>query len=246
VGKIIIFGGTFEGRKISEFFAGIGRYVLVSVISQMGAEKLPESEYIKISVGRKKFSEIKKIIYNAELVIDATHPFAAEVSGNIKRACHSENIILHRVMRPEIRIEGALYFGLISEIIDYLNKNDGNALITTGSKNLAEYTKVKSYQSRLFIRVLPVPETIDRAKSLGFINIINGPGDRPCNTEENIFHIKNSKAKFIVAKESGAAGGLHEKINAARRIDTIPLILKRPHDIGITLDGLLEKLKEQY
>lgn len=50
--RLLIFGGTSEGRELAEFCADNKIDAYISVTTDYGAELLPESDNIKILTGR--------------------------------------------------------------------------------------------------------------------------------------------------------------------------------------------------
>lgn len=91
--QVIIFAGTTEGRTISEYLASCKVPVTACVATEYGETLLTENEYLKVHAGRMDQEEIAAFIREkgAELVIDATHPYAAVVSENVAAACERES-----------------------------------------------------------------------------------------------------------------------------------------------------------
>ena len=87
--KAVVFAGTTEGCEISIFLAGHKVKVLACVATEYGSKSLTENEYLKIHAGRLDEKEMEELLRKAApcLVLDATHPYAAEVTENIKKAC---------------------------------------------------------------------------------------------------------------------------------------------------------------
>ena len=87
--KVIVFAGTTEGYEISRWLSEKKVSVLSCVATEYGARALRESEYLKVQAGRLDQEEMKKLLKEErpELVVDATHPYAVEVTKNIKTAC---------------------------------------------------------------------------------------------------------------------------------------------------------------
>lgn len=236
---ILIFGGTTEGRQLAEFCAGHGINACISVATEYGAELLPQSEYVHIHIGREEASGIAKMIekLGVSAVIDATHPYAKEVTKNITAACAEKNVTLYRIKRADDAIcENAIYFDDVTAAAAYLDTVNGNALITTGSKELAAFTTVHDYDKRFTARVLDLPKVIAECRALGFPDekIISEKG--PFTLAQNIDHLKRSGAEFLVTKDSGNAGGFAEKVNAAKICGAGLIIIKRPDEKGISLE----------
>lgn len=235
--ELLIFGGTTEGRQLAEFCAAGGIYAAVSVTTDYGAGLLPQSGFIRELVGKMDEQEISELLKNGDFsaVIDATHPFARNVSENVKAACAESGKRYLRLLREESETPRGKLFNSIPEIVEYLNESGKKALITTGGNSLAEYTKVRGFSSRLTVRILPAEGAAERCAELGFPpgNVILEKG--PFTVSQNVSHIRQSGAEILVTKESGAAGGFPEKAQAAEQCGTELVTLRRPAEQGYSL-----------
>ena len=104
--KAVVFGGTTEGRVLSKTLAAEGAEVIVSVASEVGAEEQGRAEGIRIEEGLKDEDQIRQMIRGADLVVDATHPYAVLVTENIRRAVQAEGIELLRLSRGRTELIG--------------------------------------------------------------------------------------------------------------------------------------------
>ena len=82
---VIVFAGTTEGRMLSEYLSGQQVPVTACVATEYGETLLPENAWLRVHAGRMNQEQIKDYIreQKAELVVDATHPYAAEASENV-------------------------------------------------------------------------------------------------------------------------------------------------------------------
>lgn len=233
--RILIFGGTTEGRLLAEFCAENEICADVSVTTDYGAELLPESGFINVLNGKLDEAEISALIksHGYQTVIDATHPYATAATENIKAACAETGRKYYRLIREKSADISGRIFTDMNGLIRYLNGSEKRILSTLGSKELPALTKVKNYRERICVRVLPAEGIEEHCRSLGFANIIVGKG--PFSEEENIEHIRQSGAEILVTKESGAAGGFPEKASAAKKCDAEFAVLLRPAETGNTL-----------
>lgn len=247
--KILIFGGTSEGRLLAEFCAELRLHTLVSVTTEYGAKLLVKSEFLHTVIGKMKENEIAEFIseHDTELVIDATHPYAKEATCNIENACKSRHISYIRIVRESTDIiPNARYFDKISDIVDYLNTTSGDILLTTGSKNLSEFCSIKNFRNRCVIRILPTEEVIKHCIRMGFdkSRIIAEKGS--FTVARNMIHLRKFNSRFLVTKDSGTVGGFAEKIISANNCGVEILILNRPKENGITLESVKKILMEKY
>jgi len=229
--RILIFGGTTEGRKLAEFCNKYDIKAIVSTATPYGADLLSDFKNIETISGRLDLNQMSDYIRinNINFVIDATHPYAVEATANIKEACRICNIKYLRLLRDELEIYGKAVDS-ISEAVEYLNSNDKSAIITTGIKNLSEYTAVKNFRKRLAVRVLSQNDVC----GLGFENVIFGNGR--FSVEDNIKYIKEYNAEVLVTKESGISGGYPEKVQACRECGIDMITIKRPPESGYSLE----------
>ena len=90
--KILLFGGTTEGRVLAQKLLALGHAVTVSVATALGAEMLGDFPKDHILTGRLAQPDIARRLPDYALCIDATHPYAVEVTKNIQAACEALGI----------------------------------------------------------------------------------------------------------------------------------------------------------
>ena len=248
---VIIFAGTTEGRTISEYLASCKVPVTACVATEYGETLLTENEYLKVHAGRMDQEEIAAFIREkgAELVIDATHPYAAVVSENVAAACEREQVDYVRLIRGSSAesVDQAVLVGSVDEAVEYLKKTEGNILATTGSKELFKYTQIPGFEKRVFARVLSTGEVAAACEKLGFVgkNLICMQG--PFSEELNIAMLHQFDCKYLVTKETGKAGGFEEKLHAAKAAGaTLVLVGRPPEQKGYSYDEVLEMMRIRF
>ena len=235
-GKLLVFGGTTEAREL----LASGIPALCSVATDYGARLAGDFDNVRTIVGRLDASGMAELIKKEGVtcVVDATHPYAAEVTENIGRACKEQNVPLLRVLRSaSARPEGLSITEAASceEAARLLGESGGNVLLTVGSKELDKFTALKGYQQRLFVRVLPLPEVVKRCAELGFDagHVVAMQG--PFSEEMNEALIRMTGASIVVTKDGGVAGGAREKFDAAVKTGASVILVKRPEDEGCSV-----------
>lgn len=243
--EILIFGGTTEGRILAEYCADNGIPALVSVTTEYGASLLPSG--VEFSEGKMDAGQISALISERgfSMVIDATHPYARAATANIKAACEELKVPYYRVLREESGEISGRVCADISAAVNHLNESEKRVLITTGSKELAAFTKVWNFAERLFARVLPAEGIEEQCVALGFRreNLIVGKG--PFSVEQNIAQIRATGAEILVTKESGSTGGYPEKCEAARVCGIELLTILRPKENGISVEEMKTILEKE-
>ena len=85
--KVLLFGGTTEGRELAAWLRENNISALSHVATEYG-EALLREEALPAEAGRLNEREMRELLQTGAFsaVVDATHPFATEVSRNIKEA----------------------------------------------------------------------------------------------------------------------------------------------------------------
>ncbi len=230
--EFLLFGGTTEGKELVEFLEQTHRRSLVLVATPYGAEVLPSGlKYVRVLVGRQDAPQMEKLfeITRPRCVIDATHPYAERVSAAIRAAAVKTGRRVIRVKREETpEIKGAAYFSDAARAAAFLSRTDGNILLTTGSKDLPVYAGVRDAKERLYARVLPHSVQAAREAGIREEHILAAEG--PFTMEENVRAIRGCGARFLVTKDSGAPGGMAEKVRAAEVSGCALLVIRRPRE----------------
>ncbi len=246
--KILLFGGTTEGRELAAALAQAGHEVSVSVATALGAEQLPEKEGLSVLTGPLDGEAIGCLVRGYDLCVDATHPYAREVSRNIRSACEAEKVPLERIVRAafcEAELEGSCcLFDTVPEAAGWLSGQEGPILLTTGTRDLAGFSCIDP--ERLYARILPCHESLEACERAGIPhrNIIAMQG--PFTARMNAAMLEQYHIRYLVTKESGDEGGFRAKLEAARESGTQVCLIRRPRENGISAAQLLEKLACGY
>ena len=248
--RIIIFGGTTEGRILSEYVMEKHIEVFVSVTTDYGARLLPDSRYIHVLHSKMDALEMERFFRKNDIsiVIDATHPFAVEVTKNIKCASKNCHIIYYRVLREEKEVvgeEGIRYFENIEDIIQYLNEHEGGIFVAVGSKELKHIVCIRDAVERCILRVLDVEQIVGECEKMGFDRnkIIAKRG--PFDFETNKRDFERYPCRYLVTKDSGSVGGFGAKCDAARALGMETLVLKRPREEGMGMEEMKKILMQE-
>lgn len=263
--RFIVYAGTTEGRRIIDFLLSQEAKVHACVATEYGESLLPENPLLTISHERQDVEKMKELFkdFDPDYVIDATHPYAQLVTGNIKKACSEsgrEKTYLRLLREKSLNFQDnrplgkknlslktkILWVDTVSEAVEYLQHTEGNILATTGSKELDLYTKLPGYKERLYARVLSVKSVVEKCDALGIVgrHLICMQG--PFSLEMNKATLRDFQISFMVTKESGSIGGFEEKRQAAEETDTTLIIVGRPNqEKGYNYEDLKTYLRQQ-
>lgn len=227
---VILFGGTTEGRELAEFLSGAGIPSLVCVATEYGERLLEYREPVQVQSGRLERPEIDKLLQTEgpRFVIDATHPYAMQISENLQQACKAKGLRYIRVLRESADSGDCVSFNDMNSLVSWLNQTQGIIFAATGVKEARALTGVTDYASRVFLRILPLPEGVSACIEMGYsINhLICMQG--PFSEELNAAMFRHTGARILVTKESGKNGGFPEKYSAAKTCGMTTAILARP------------------
>lgn len=240
--RLLIFGGTTEGRVLAEAAAALGAETTVSVATPLGAEELAGLDSVRVLTGRLDQRAVESLLADFDRCVDATHPYAKIVTAAVRAACARTNTPLRRLLRPESSTEGVVRVPSCAEAAAFLAGQEGSILLATGSKELAAFAALPP--KRLFVRVLPTHESITACEALGLphrnILALQGPFIQKLNEAM----LEQYRIKWLVTKDGGGPGGFGEKLAAARNTGARLVLVERPADCGDDLETVLFWIKE--
>lgn len=253
--KVWIAAGTTEGRILTEVCRECEIEAVATVVSSYGGEFLKNSPTLTVYEGALNEPEMERLILEEEIdwVVDATHPFAREVTENIKCAAKRMGIVYTRCLRSEeglipeehVQNDTCKTVQNAQEAARFLEETTGNIFLTTGSKELSVFSKMKEFKERVYARVLPVRSSLEACLDVGLsgnhIICMQGPFSKALNLEM----FRSVQAQWIVTKESGHVGGFEDKIEAARELGISALIIARPKESGISLEECADLLRQR-
>ena len=258
--KVLLFGGTTEGRMIAEILSDNKIECDVCVATEYGEMVMEEMPFVRVMTGRLSCVEMAALVQNGgyDAVIDATHPFAVEVSANIRKSvayavfcgasdrCDGEPVEKVAAVAeksgvlslPLIRYERNMdvsenydsceFFDDVPSCILALARTEGKILLTTGSKELGDFCECESIKSRLVARVLPGMESLRLCYDAGLTGKQIIAMQGPFSEQMNRTIIEEYGISVLVMKESGKTGGADEKIRAAKAAGIGCYVIRRP------------------
>ena len=249
--KIFLVAGTEDGRKLAEFLSRKNFDVTASVVSDYGRKLLENCAGVKINDKPLERDELEKILrvekFNA--LVDASHPYAANISANAVAAAQIAKIPYVRFERAEVGFTYEKIFRVESYEAAALKARElgKNIFLTTGSRSLKIFVDLLK-DCNLTARVLPTAEVLTHCESLGLtpkqIVAVQGSFSVALNVE--LF--RHADAQVVVTKNSGIIGGTDTKISAAEILNLPVVMIDRPKifypNIAATFDDVLKFLEE--
>lgn len=233
--RVLLFSGTTEGKELAIRLADAGVDVCVSVASDVGARSMPtDVAGLETIVGPLSYEEKLALFAEYDVIVDATHPYAESISEHVKQAADELGKRLVRVVREPSDTEGCLVTPTLEEAIALI-PDDAIVLTTTGSKQIGAYAVLPRFAERVYARVLDDAASVDACHEAGLADdhIIAKRG--PFSLQDNIDDIDRFGITALVTKDSGAAGGFPEKVEACRARGITCIVIARPVEAD---DGL--------
>ena len=230
---IFVAAGTQDGRELAARLLQAGYPVTASVVSSYG-EKLLQA-YPGMVINDEPLDEDALVRYmelhEVHVFVDASHPYAANVSQNAMQACR-------RLAVPYIRYERQSVPFLYDKVycVDSYEaaakkaaELGQNVFLTTGSRNVRAFTESAYLQGHtITARILPVDKVVAECTELGLtpknIVALQGPFSKELNREL----YRQYAADVIVTKNSGEIGGTDTKLEAAKELGLPVVMIDRP------------------
>jgi precorrin-6A/cobalt-precorrin-6A reductase len=98
--RVLVLGGTGEARELAGRLVERGDVVVSSLAGRVSAPALPVGEVRTGGFGGVDGLAEHLVVQGYDVVVDATHPFAARITGNAVAACIRVGVPLVRLQRP--------------------------------------------------------------------------------------------------------------------------------------------------
>jgi len=236
---ILLLGGTSETAPLAEALAQAGYDVLVSTASDVELD-VGRHERIRRRTGPLEAEAVVDLIWTAGVraIIDATHPYAEQAHRMAEQAARTGGVPLFRLHRPSglppaprAPDSGAevLFADDHERAAELACRAGRSILLTIGANNVAVYARhARAAGVGLAARVLDREQSVRACLEAGLEpeRIVTGRG--PFSEAQDREHIRRFAADVLVTKDSGKAGGLEEKLAAARAEGCRVVVLRRP------------------
>lgn len=237
----LILGGTTEASRLATAMAAAG---LPAILSYAGRTDAPAAQPVTVRIGGFGGADGLGNWLRAERiarVIDATHPFAAQISRNAITACARMGVPLLALQRPAWT-PGAgdrwLNVPSIEVAVEQLGAAPRRVFLAIGRQNIAIFAACPQhhYLLRLVDRPeapLPLPDCA--------VEIARGPFDAAADRALMRRHCID----LIIAKNSGGVGA-EAKLIAARELALPVIMIDRPvippRETATTVDEVMRRL----
>jgi precorrin-6A/cobalt-precorrin-6A reductase len=227
--RLLILGGTTEASALARHIAG--RPDIDPILSLAGRTRHPVAPPIPFRTGG--FGGVAGLkTYLAETkidaVIDATHPFAAQMSLHAAQACHDLKLPLVQFTRPSWRpTQGDRWRPVpdMAAAANALGTSPRRVLLTVGGLQLTAFAAAP--QHHYVVRTIDPPQIVDAMPDHRLI-LARGP----FALEDEIALMQDERIDVLVTKNSGGTA-TEAKLEAARRLGIEVVMVERPETAGV-------------
>ena len=231
--RLWLIGGTSESIALARAIASLGLPCTISVTTAAAEALYPKHPRLRVQVGRLDVGKLDQFFRKEQIaaILDASHPYAVEISRMTTRAAAQWQIPYLRFERPTVdaRSDNSQVIWLDSFetllVGDYLLGQ--RVLLTVGYKTLPLF---HSWQDRstLFARILPAVTSLEAAIAAGFTSDRIIALRPPVSAELEKVLWRHWDISLVVTKASGAAGGEEIKRSVAAELGMPLVIIARP------------------
>lgn len=219
--RVLILGGTSEANLLATEVAAAG---LDAIYSYAGRTHVPVNQPLPTRIGGFGGADgLADFIRQDRFthVIDATHPFATEISRNALSACASTKTPLIALERkPWIKTADDRWIGVddITSAVAALPRPRANIFLAIGRQHVAPFAAAPQHAYTLrFIDAGPPP--------LPDADLVVSRG--PFTLAGELELMRARRIEWIVARNSGGEGA-RAKIDAARELRLPVVMIRRP------------------
>ena len=222
--RLLILGGTTEAGHLAKALAP--RHHIDPVLSLAGRTEHPAVPPIPYRIGGfggmdglATFIRDERI----QAVVDATHPFAAQISAHAVSACMQTNIPIVAFTRPPWQREAGDHWRPVPDIstaVQSLGETPHRVFLTTGRLDLAAFKAAPRHH--YVIRTIDPPDPADLPPRYELVS------DRgPFTFAEEHELMRSAAIELLVTKNSGGMASA-AKLEAARSLGLPIVVVERP------------------
>lgn len=221
--RVLILGGTQEGYALAERLADVaGLEIISSLAGRTLSPRKPKGQMRSGGFGGAdglaRYLREEKIAY----LINATHPFADQISTNAAAAAATTQVPLLRLLRPGWQAQADDRWIMaqdIAEAASLCRREGGHIFLTTGSNDLAAFAGI--HNAHFVVRVVDAPEVMPLHDCV----TITARG--PFSLADELALMAEHHVNLLVTKNSGG-DATSAKLEAARKLGLPVIMVERP------------------
>lgn len=221
--NLLILGGTTEATALGAAVATAG---IDGTVSFAGRVERPKRQPLPQRVGG--FGGVKGLRaylkeHRVTHVVDATHPFAAQMSSNAVIACAAQDVPLIALTRAPWTAQAGDNWTHVSDIagaVRTLDRAAARVMLAVGRMHLNDFSP--NPQHFYLLRLVDPP---GRLPPFPEHHVLVSRG--PFTMEDDLALMRDHKIDLVVSKNAGGTGA-YAKIEAARELRLPVVMIDRP------------------
>lgn len=232
-GRLWLIGGTQESAHLAAAIAHATLPCTISVTTESARALYPPAPALRVWVGRLTPGDLGEFLRLEQIVavLDASHPYAVEISQIAIATARERQIPYLRYERPavdtQLNVPSVIQLDSFNTLIGGNYLHSSRVLLTVGYRPLQLFRPWHD-QSTLFARILPSAIALEAAIAAGFTPdrlICLRP---PIAAELERALWRHWEISLVVTKASGIAGGEDVKRTVAAQTGIPLIVINRP------------------
>lgn len=217
---MLVLGGTGEARRLAAGLIAAGVQVLSSLAGRVAEPVLPEGE---VRIGG--FGGVDGLAawlgqHRPRAVVDATHPFAAQITAHAVRAAAATGTPLLRLQRPGWTAQPGDDWRWVDSLAQAAEAvaGFGTVFVTTGRQGVGAFAGVPGH---CLVRAVDPPD--EPLPAGATLLLARGP----FSLADELELLREHEVEVVVTKDSGG-GMTAAKLAAARELGLPVVLVRRP------------------
>ncbi|PHS78911.1 MAG: precorrin-6A reductase [Rhodospirillaceae bacterium] len=220
--KILILGGTGEGRALAEKLA-VDHDIITSLAGATSSAAKIIGEVRIGGFGGEEGLVDYLLAENIDRLIDATHPFANQITDHAVQACKKTNIPFLRLDRPQWTLPTDAKVIFVPDSVEaarLVARTSSSVFLTIGQKYLKDFEALPSV--KLLVRAIENFEENLKLENATYVS-----ARPPFALADEIALMQNHQIDTLVSKASGG-DATRAKLDAAAKIGARIILIRRP------------------
>lgn len=230
--KVLILGGTSDARRLAIKLIEININVVYSIA---GLVRTPKLDCLIHIGGFTLHGGLEQYIqeHHISIILDATHPYALNISQKATLACIKTNIQYVRFERPQWQMQQYDLWTTMDSWQQVISKLEQfkRVFLTAGQVAEPIMTQLTQLSCDITLRTAKPPD-YNLPKNITWIKAI-GPFDEKSEKK----WLKDNQIELIVSKNSGGSA-TYGKIAAARELGINVFMFNRPQNSKVTAENI--------
>ena len=231
--QLWLIGGTSESVALADQLQDKRVPIVITVTTESACKNYGRDALTQVKVTRFQTDEVLQDWLQQQGItgiLDASHPFATEISQRAIRVAQTLNLSYLRFERSPVMADQSTHVTEFDQGLQGLSRTvlaGHRVLLTVGSQSLPAFSQWHGC-AELYARILPNESALKLAIQSGFHRDHLIAFQPPLSLELECALWRHWDISLVISKASGFAGGEDIKRQTAQQLGIPLLVLKRP------------------